>query len=57
MLEPVVVSIAWIIGFFWTLWFVWVRVSDMGKELPESPLSEEGLADPSRNIEEDAERE
>jgi hypothetical protein len=48
--EPIAVSFAWIVGFFWTLRFVWVRVSDTEEDLPESPLDEQdlfGLSDDS----------
>lgn len=36
--EPTVVLVLWLIGFIWTLLFVWVRVSDTDDELSESPI-------------------
>ncbi|RDI69554.1 hypothetical protein [Halopelagius longus] len=36
--EPIGVFAFWLIGFFWTLYFVWVRVTDTNDDLPESPL-------------------
>ncbi|MFC7130540.1 hypothetical protein [Haloferax chudinovii] len=39
LIEPITVLVVWLIGFFWTLRFVWVRVTGSNTELPDSPLS------------------
>ncbi|WP_323172870.1 hypothetical protein [Natrialba sp. PRR66] len=44
-IEPIIVLIAWFIGFFWTLYFVWERISNGDDELPNSPLSQESLGE------------
>lgn len=37
LIEPMIVLIIWIIGFFWTLWFVWKRVTRTDEELQSPP--------------------
>jgi len=39
LVEISIVSIVWLCGFFWTLWFLWRRVSNNEDELPEISVS------------------
>lgn len=43
-LEPIGVLLAWLVGFFWTLRFVWVRITETDEDIPKSPLSDEQLS-------------
>lgn len=44
-LEPVLVWIAWLIGFLWTLNFVWTRIQETDDGLSNSPLVGTDLAE------------
>ena len=44
VVEPLLVSLLWLIGFFWTIWFLWRRVSNNENELPEISVSTDEMA-------------
>lgn len=46
ILEPIAVTGAWIVGFFWTLGFVWLRVSNTDDQIPESPIPKDEFGKP-----------